>query len=257
MRAVRAHRPPLSKRIARFPRTSDVNPYQPLLYEHLAALGYSLEPAADFRLAWLVRSRRDADVLHFHWRLERCYRKDVQRLAPWPAAVGAYAEAIGFIPRLLAARALGYRVIWTLHELYRQTSVGKRVERAVGVVLGRLADVVFVHDAYAATRAQADLGVPHKRLRVVAHPSFLGVYRDGDGRRVSRQRLGIRDEQFVFLYFGSLRSDKQPCLLLEAFGLGGKSASRADHRGGRSRSRLRDGVRSSGAPRSADQAPSR
>jgi hypothetical protein len=45
----RTRRSRLVFRIARFPPTTDVNPYQPLLHEHLAALGYPLVGEPEFR----------------------------------------------------------------------------------------------------------------------------------------------------------------------------------------------------------------
>jgi glycosyltransferase involved in cell wall biosynthesis len=203
--------------IARFPRTTDVNPYQPLLYKHLATLGYLLASDTEFRLRWLARSRREVSVLHFHWRLERCYQEADGRLPRHLPAVKAGLRAGRFVLMLFVARGFGYRIVWTVHELYRQTAVSNALERAVGTVLARLADVVFVHDAYAARQVRAQLAVPSRRLRIAAHPSFLGAYPAGDGRRVSRRRLGVGDDQIAILCFGSLRSDKRLGLLLEAF----------------------------------------
>jgi glycosyltransferase involved in cell wall biosynthesis len=219
MRGIRAYsrRRSPSLRIARFPRTTDVNPYQPLLYKHLATLGYSLVPEAEFRLRWLARSRREISVLHFHWRLERCYHEAHSRLPRPVAAVKAGLSAVRFVLTLLVARIFGYRIVWTVHELYRQTAVSKSLERAVGTALAHLADVVFVHDAHAATEVRAQLAVPARRLRIAEHPSFLGVYPAGDGRRLSRRRLRVGEDQIALLYFGSVRSDKRLGLLLEAF----------------------------------------
>src|SRR5687767_5821416 len=43
------------------------NPYQRLLYEHLATHGFSLEPSRRLRIGYLWSARKRVGFLHFHW----------------------------------------------------------------------------------------------------------------------------------------------------------------------------------------------
>ena len=61
--------------IASFPAPIDRNPYQALLYRHLAAEGLLAEGAQRLSLGWLRRNRNRVAALHFHWP-EGYYRHD-------------------------------------------------------------------------------------------------------------------------------------------------------------------------------------
>ena len=54
-------------RVASFPPAIPENPYQQLLYDALRVHGIRLVECERLDLGWLRRSRRRADVLHFHW----------------------------------------------------------------------------------------------------------------------------------------------------------------------------------------------
>src|SRR5262249_51713199 len=105
--------------IAAFPRRVEANPYCELLYDHVERLGVDvLEGRSGVR--WLLAHRGRVRVLHFHWP-ERHF--DRRRAG----------SALGFAVRLLLARALGYRLVWTVHNLapHDGTNAGDRLVRAV------------------------------------------------------------------------------------------------------------------------------
>lgn len=202
---------------ARFPPTTDLNPYQLLLYRHLAPLGYSLAPAGRTTAGWLWRSRRRVRFLHFHWQFERCFERRSGRRGGRGAGLPSWFRAAHFALWLIGSRALGYRLVWTLHELYRDGRVSRRLERTVGQMMGRMAHVVFVHDDDIAERARAELGVPDPKIEVVPHPSFVGLYGPSVGGRSMRRTLNIAEGALVYLCFGVMRRDKQIALLIDAF----------------------------------------
>ncbi|MGZ8795620.1 MAG: hypothetical protein ACXW0F_13405, partial [Gaiellaceae bacterium] len=99
-------------RIASLPPVLETNPYQRLLYAELARAGLELQPQPRLRLSWLWRHRHTVGLLHFHWP-EAYYRYGagkLQGLRSWPL-LGLFAL------RLAAAKALGYRVAWTIHQV--------------------------------------------------------------------------------------------------------------------------------------------
>src|SRR5215207_5479513 len=97
-------------RIASFPPVLRTNPYQRLLYDQLARIGLDLADGARLTLPFLLRSRRDVQVLHFHW--PQSYWRPGSSFA-WAGPVGAAAKRALFALRLAAARAVGYRIVWT------------------------------------------------------------------------------------------------------------------------------------------------
>ena len=90
------------------------NPYGALLAAALRRHGVELaEGDYEFGRSWLEQSRATCDVLHLNW-LDRFYAgfgepRDLDR------AVTRYAD---FTDKLIHARRLGYRLVWTIHNLY-------------------------------------------------------------------------------------------------------------------------------------------
>lgn len=198
-------------RIASLPPPIPQNPYQRLLYEGLEQEGVVRVDSQNLDLGWLLRSRGEVDVLHFHWP-EIYYR---HRGAETPLALGLSWLRLGlFAARLLAARALGYTVVWTVHQVRPHESSSPLLDRAGTRLLARAAQLLVAHDRSTADRAAEELG---RRPRLVAHGSYLGVYPSGRPRAQVRAELGLPEDAFVLLSLGHLRRYKGLDLLLAAF----------------------------------------
>jgi beta-1,4-mannosyltransferase len=199
-------------RIASLPPVLETNPYQRLLYAELARAGLTLEPRPRLKLGWLWRHRRTVGLLHFHWP-EAYYRYGSgksQALRSWPLLAL-------FTLRLAAAKALGYRIVWTIHQVQPHESASRLLEQTGARVLAAASDVLLAHDATTADRARSTLGRRASAVEIVPHGSYIGVYPPGRSREAVRAELGVAQEAFTFLFFGDLRAYKDVELLLEAF----------------------------------------
>jgi len=185
------------QRVAAFPRRLPTNPYCELLYDHLEKLGIDV---ADGRsgVRWLFRHRGAIGVLHFHWP-ERHF--DRTRLA----------SALGFAVRLLVARALGYRLVWTVHNAAPHEGA-TRGDRLVRAVLRRCARLV-VH----CTAGRAALEGAGARATVIPHGSYVGRYPNAITRETARARLDLPRDARVLLAFGQVRPYKGLEALSRAF----------------------------------------
>jgi beta-1,4-mannosyltransferase len=200
--------------IASFPQAIEQNPYQRLLYAQLEVHGFRLARDCRFKLGWLWSARRTVGILHFHWP-EAYYRhrEGPRRLRP----ALSWARLALFSARLGAARLLGYRIVWTVHQV-RPHESRSPVHDLLGVrALSRAAELLIVHDRATAERACAELPAAAGKLAVVPHGSYVGVYPAGRRREVVRDELGISGDAFVFLCFGHVRAYKELGLLFEAF----------------------------------------
>jgi beta-1,4-mannosyltransferase len=198
-------------RIASLPPVLPTNPYQRLLYAELARAGMELEPRPKLKISWLWRHRRSVGLLHFHWP-EAYYRyggRPLHGLTSWPLLVL-------FGLRLGAARMLGYRIAWTIHQVQPHESASASLERIGGRLLARASDVLLAHDEATAELARSTLRVAD--VVVVPHGSYAGVYPAGRSRAAVRKELGVAQDAFTFLCFGDLRAYKDVGLLLSAFG---------------------------------------
>jgi beta-1,4-mannosyltransferase len=187
------------------------NPYQRLLYESLAPHGFRIEDDGDFKLHWMLRHRRHVRVLHFHWPWE------YYRHRPSPRGPLSWIKCGLFGLRLLAARALGFVVVWTVHEVRPLKTENRRLESVGAWLLARLSSVLIANDRETAETARAELGRAAAGIEVVPHPSFESAYPAGRPRETVRDELGIPHDAFVFLLFGHLSVYKRVEWFVDAF----------------------------------------
>lgn len=200
--------------VVSFPSILGTNPYQRLLYEQLAGHGFRVEPSGEFRMRWLIRARRRVDLLHFHWP-QGYWRGNVRRRLSGPVADWAYLAL--FAARVATARTVGYRIAWTIHQVYSHERGASRIDRIGARVLARASQVLIAHDAATADSARAELGRAAHNVNIVPHGSYAGVYRPGRSRAEVREELGIDGDRFVFLHLGDMRAYKDLAVLLGAF----------------------------------------
>jgi beta-1,4-mannosyltransferase len=201
--------------IASFPAPIPENPYQRLLYEHLAPRGFSLEPSRRLRMAYLWSARKRVGFLHFHW---------PQPYYASPIGTGrvrlflSWVRIVLLALRLWTARALGYTIAWTVHEVLPHELLSPRLDRTAARLIAANSNLIIAHDEATARAAWDVLGVARERVAIIPHGSFAAVYPQRAGRQEARTSLGIPDDAFVFLAFGHIRRYKDIPLLLEAFG---------------------------------------
>jgi glycosyltransferase involved in cell wall biosynthesis len=192
-----------------FPPMISQNPYQRLLYEALREQGVELIPDARLKLGWLVRNRGRLDVVHLHWP-ETFYRHGGRFSRPLSRVKLAL-----FATRLLAARLLGSRLVWTVHQVSPHETTDRGLDRAAARMLARVCHALLVHDEPTAAAARTVLGA--RQVEIVPHASYVGVYPEGRGRESVRAELGVGPDDFVFLCFGLVRAYKDVDVLLDAF----------------------------------------
>jgi beta-1,4-mannosyltransferase len=190
------------------------NPYLRLLYGNLTAHGFELVEDPLFSLPWLLRARSKVGFLHFHWP-ESHYRYE-RGPAPLRPFLSRMKLAL-FATRLATARLLGYRLVWTIHQVFPHESIDRSLERRATRLLGRACHLLVAHDRWTAAHACSELGRRPKRIAVVPHGSYIGVYPEGRPRSEVRSKLGLPQDSFVFLCFGELRAYKEIELLLDGF----------------------------------------
>jgi glycosyltransferase involved in cell wall biosynthesis len=127
-------------------------------------------------------------------------------------------ELFSFVGTLAAARLLGYRIVWTIHEIRPHESSDRRQDMLASRALARLSNSLIAHDESTAKRAGEAFGVSAGSIHVIPHGSYVGAYPEGRDRDAVRSELGISRDAFIFLAFGHLRGYKELPLLIEAFG---------------------------------------
>ena len=184
------------------------NPYAGLLARALERLDIYLE-LGDYSLSpeWLEEKRSTHDVLHLNW-LHHFYRA--------PDLEGTLERYTRFSENLTLAQRMGYRIVWTLHNIYPHERPFPYIDRLGRLLVCRLADAVLAHCKYAADLA-AELFYRADGVHVIPHGHFIDVYPNEMSRDQGRQQLGLETDTFAYLFFGNARSYKGIEGLIEVF----------------------------------------
>ena len=197
--------------VAFFPNNPrwDANPYLPLLRQALIGEGVDVVAArGDYlsaRRLWADRHR--IDVLHFHW-IQYHYL-----VAP---RQGSASVLISFVRNLVWARALGYRIVWTMHNVMPHEPVPGKLDLIARWAMIWLADAVLV----LCEAGRQELAHRFGRRRGVYTASlgtYVGAHPSGITRAEARAELDLRPDQFIYFFFGSVRRYKGVERLLETF----------------------------------------
>ena len=188
------------------------NPYWQILKNGLEQAGVEFCQTSDrlyLQWRWLVQNRSHVKVLHFH-HLRHHYAVN-DRCA-------SYKSLVKFAAKLTLARLLGYRVVWTMHNLQPHERLKpERVFHLTNWVMAQLANSVIVHCTYAQQALGSHYG-RRRRVIVIEHPNYIDAYPNAISRDQARRTLGISSTQKVFLFLGAIRPYKGVEQLVQVFG---------------------------------------
>ncbi len=184
-----------------------VNPYAGLLARALAPYGVALEPGWTLDPTWVREQHGRVQALHLNW-LHRFYAH------PDPAERRRRFRQ--FATGLLLARRLGYRLVWTMHNLYPHEPHDPLLDRRARRLMCALAHAVIAHCHRAAALLAEHFGRRHD-VFVIPHGHFVDVYPNTISRAAARRALDLPDTAYTYLFFGNIRAYKGVERLLEVF----------------------------------------
>jgi beta-1,4-mannosyltransferase len=185
------------------------NPYGGLLARAMANLGIEMVAGHTEELNenWLRQNQGRIDVLHLNWPHYMYDRPDL---------ASALDRAASLVEHLALAHQLGYKIVWTVHNLYPHQSHHSPLDYLVRIAIVHLASAVIVHCNHARMLVEKHFQ-RRERVFVIPHGHFIDVYPNTIEREEARQQLGIRKEQFVYMFFGNVRPYKGLDQLLKTF----------------------------------------
>lgn len=188
------------------PITLKGNPY----LEHLYAAindqgGYTVHP---FNLRAIFGSllRRHKTIVHMHW------ESNLFGSAYFLVSVARMAYRF---PLLFLARALGAKIVWTMHNLGNHDAVHPVLDRFGVKLIWILAQGVIVQNK----RIAGEMQKLHPRTKVAYIP--IGTFKlygeaQPEARAEQRAQWGAKDGELVLLSLGLIRPYKQPEVLIDA-----------------------------------------
>jgi glycosyltransferase involved in cell wall biosynthesis len=173
------------------------NPYQKLLRDALQLEGIGIEfldnlPPED----WLRSQRSWIDILHYHW-LDGLYM--MRYRTPL--------QVMKFIRHFHTARSLGYRTVWTAHNILPHRPIFLPLHKRIRRLMMNEADAVITHCEHGRRELMARF--PRRGpVVVIPHGHYRDVYPRTFSRAAARERLGLEDSNFIYLSFGNITAYK-------------------------------------------------
>lgn len=183
------------------------NPYQHLLAGALGEQGvrviFSERDLPD--AGWLRAHAGEVQVLHLHW-LSGLYMQ--QFLTPL--------RVLRFAYRLRLARSLGYRIVWTAHNVLPHKRPFPALHSALRRFVIAQAGAMIVHCQAGRVELlqRFDMQTP---VITIAHGRYPAAESSPESRAAARAALGIRPGQYVYLTAGNLSAYKGTQAIAEAF----------------------------------------
>jgi beta-1,4-mannosyltransferase len=190
-----------SAKLAFIPDWSQSNPYQKLLYQEIEASGVTCfgMPGDDFTFAWIIKNKNNYKFIHLHW----LHGINSARLK-----CSTWVNILIIILKVILARAAGYTVLWTVHNIVAHETSNIKLEIFTRKILARVVNHVIVHCEYARSEVLKLWGIDGRKVSAIPLGSYIGHYANDVSRSHAREKLNIGDHEFTFLFFGLLRNYK-------------------------------------------------
>lgn len=148
------------------------------------------------------------DILHLHWH------------HPFLVTDNKYLsiiKSVGFMCQLLPLKFMGVKMVWTIHNITGHKRNSEPVELFFSKYLAKICDRLIVHCASAKQEVIKKYYISESSVVVIQHGNYIGQYENTIKHSDARNKLCIKDEDMVFLYFGQIRQYKGIPELLNAF----------------------------------------
>lgn len=172
----------------------ETNPYGNLLADALGRAGVDVSYETIFNEAFLHERVGQLDALHLHWPSHEYRGSD---------EATTRRQMHGMVKRLKLARALGFGVVWTAHNIMPHDRTYAEIDRQFRVELCQIASAVIAHCAQAAEAVRREFE-PAAPIFVIPHGNFVGVLPTSVTRAQARADVGIRAAEFVYGFIGNL-----------------------------------------------------
>jgi len=198
--------------VAFFPTLESLagNPYWPILAAELEKKGINFDhqSPATFNLRWLVKNRMRIKILNLHF---------IQQFYKSSTTLRKLVKLCIFTSNMLIARILGYRTIFTLHNLEPTYEVKPAwVDYTGHWIAANLSQRVIVYCKEARRLLKARYG-RSKDIYFVDHPNLIDYYPNMISKENARNWLSLPSNAFVFAFVGGIRPNKGVELLIQAF----------------------------------------
>lgn len=193
---------------AMVPYWGDGNPYQDQLAKSLTSQGTQVHMFESLKAAlrYIRSAKVKVKILHLHW------------LPVFAFSLMMFLRLVMFYCRLALVRALGIKIVWTVHNLRPHESRWPKGDWLIGKLVAALSSAIIVHTDAGAAQVGSMFGEKIKdKIFVIPHGNYIGFYQDRVDRATSRRKLEIPESKTVIVSLGTIRPYKGILSLIQSF----------------------------------------
>lgn len=203
-----------SIRVLMMPDYRGDNPYQELLANSLKAEGVEVEFPQGYRRVFpiyraIATQTQTMDILHLHWL--NPYLKGTN----W---VVKFIYAAKLLLDLLLVRAIGYKIVWTIHNFLPHDANFPNLELWARRFVAKLVDRIIIHQACSIEDLARLYNFDSAKAVVVPHGNYREVYQAPIPKLEAQKKLDLPLRGLIYLNLGMLRPYKGVDQLLEIWG---------------------------------------
>jgi len=179
-----------------FPTHFNENPYLAIFCKKLQTTGVIAQNDAQFTIKWLLYNKANVKILHFHW---------IHMYSEAKNDVKAFIKLIGFYTKLRIATFLGYKIVWTVHNIMPHETYHKALQCWIRKKLANIAHVV-THCEYSKNVIEQKFKKRH--VDVIMHGNYVEKYPNVVSKSIAREYLRLPQDSKIYLCFGLIRKYK-------------------------------------------------
>jgi glycosyltransferase involved in cell wall biosynthesis len=123
-----------------------------------------------------------------------------------------------FAADLTIVRAFGIKIVWTVHNKYNHENMHISLDILMSTILAKVCTAMKVACQSGKEEITGLFRLKDSsKIEVIPHGSYITAYSNNTDRENARNKLGIDENDFVFLHIGLIRRYKGVPELIEAF----------------------------------------
>ncbi|PTT76548.1 MULTISPECIES: glycosyltransferase [unclassified Chryseobacterium] len=185
-----------------FPGPSIINAYYKVLLEYCKAHGIETARSDSMSLISILRKGWSADLVHINWisKAEKNY---------WNLMI--------FSLSLVIFRAMGKKIVWTIHNYAPHENTHKVRSPMLRFILMVISTTLYTHYDELSKKLIAEFPFIDGKIQTLFHPTFETVHPRTSDTSEAKSGLGITDHKINILFFGYIRKYKGLSELLDLF----------------------------------------
>lgn len=123
-------------------------------------------------------------------------------------------KSFNFLLQILFLKINNVKIVWTVHNIVNHDKTNLKLQLRVLKLFSKLVDLHIFH-------AEPEKNIlndfKHKKIAVINHPSYYGLYNTNISEIDARKKLGIPPKSYVFSFIGHIKEYKGVLDLIIAF----------------------------------------